>query len=153
MALPYERAEIQTWSRYLANSYRHWRNQDLVTIKNGKTVALSLFEAPCAIVSHGTQTDPIFNYANRCALKLWEMDWDIFTQLPSRLSAEPMHREERANMLAQLDTQGFVDDYQGIRISSQGKRFYIKQATIWNVIDDTGNSIGQAATFQNWTFL
>lgn len=112
-----------------------------------------MFEAPGAIVSHGTQPDPIFNYANRRALHLWELDWDTFTQLPSRLSAEPMHRDERAHMLAQLNTQGYVDHYQGIRISSQGQRFYIQQAVIWNVINDNGDRLGQAATFRDWTFL
>ncbi|MEM1310904.1 MAG: MEKHLA domain-containing protein [Cyanobacteria bacterium P01_D01_bin.71] len=153
MPSPYEHTAIQSWSRHLANSYQHWRQQELVAVKDQALLALSLFEAPYAIVSHGTQADPIFNYANRCALTLWEMDWDSFTQLPSRLSAEPMHRQERTRMLSQLETQGFIDNYQGIRISSQGRRFYIKQAIIWNVIDDTGHFIGQAATFQDWSFL
>lgn len=153
MTFAYEQPAVQSWSRYLANSYRHWRNQELVFVKDKAALARSLFEASCAIVSHGTQADPIFNYANRCALELWEMDWDTFTQLPSRMSAEPMHREERARMLAQLDTQGFVDNYTGIRISSQGQRFHIEQAIIWNVIDGDGKFIGQAATFENWTFL
>ena len=149
---PYQQPSIQTWSRHLAQSYRHWRHQDLVTA-NDPDLAQAMFEAPSAIVSHGTQPDPIFNYANRRALHLWELDWDTFTQLPSRLSAEPMHRDERAHMLAQLNTQGYVDHYQGIRISSQGQRFYIQQAVIWNVINDNGDRLGQAATFRDWTFL
>lgn len=150
---PYQRADVQTWSGSLAQSYQHWCHQDLVTVADPTAIAQALFEAPFAIVSHGTQADPIFNYANRCALNLWAMDWETFVQLPSRLSAEPMHQDERAQMLAQLNTQGFVDNYQGVRISSQGQRFYIKQATIWNVIDVQGRRIGQAATFQDWQFL
>ncbi|WP_204141815.1 MEKHLA domain-containing protein [Halomicronema sp. CCY15110] len=150
---PDQQSQAQLWSRQLAHSYQHWRHQPLVTVTELQTLAQALFEAPVAIVSHGTQADPIFNYANRCALNLWELDWDTFTQMPSRLSAEPMHRDERAQMLAQLQTHGFVDNYQGIRISSQGQRFYIQQAVIWNVIDDTGTRLGQAATFANWQFL
>lgn len=137
----------------MANSYAHWRHEPLVTVTEPQTLAQALFEAPFAIVSHGTQADPIFNYANRCALDLWELDWPAFTQLPSRLSAEPMHRDERATMLAQLNTQGYVDKYQGIRISSQGRRFYIQQAVIWNVINQNGDRLGQAATFAHWQFL
>lgn len=153
MRLPYEHTAVQIWSRYLAASYRHWRQQELVTVDDAASLASGLFEASQVIVSHDTQADPIFNYANRCALQLWPTNWNSFIQLPSRLSAEPMHREARDRMLAQLETQGFVDNYAGIRISSQGRRFHIKQAIIWNVIDDTGRHIGQAATFQNWTFL
>lgn len=150
---PEQHPQVQLWSQQLASSYQHWRHQPLVTVTESQTLAQALFEAPVAIVSHGTQADPIFNYANRCALNLWELDWDTFIQMPSRLSAEPMHRDERAQMLGQLQTHGFVDNYQGIRISSQGRRFYIQQATIWNVIDDTGTRLGQAATFANWQFL
>jgi len=145
--------QVHLWSRHLAYSYQYWRHQPLVTVTKSQTLAQALFEAPVAIVSHGTQADPIFNYANRCALNLWELDWDTFIQMPSRLSAEPLHRDERAQMLTQLQTHGFVDNYQGIRISSQGRRFYIQQATIWNVIDDTGTRLGQAATFSDWQFL
>jgi hypothetical protein len=31
------------------------------------------FEAPIAVMSHGTAKEPIFNYANRTALNLFEM--------------------------------------------------------------------------------
>ena len=154
MSIPLDQQpQVEIWSRHLAHSYQHWRHQPLVAVGQSPALAPALFEAPFAIVSHGPQADPIFNYANRCALTLWELDWDAFTQMPSRLSAEPVHRDERAKMLAQLQTQGFIDNYQGIRISSQGRRFYIQQAIVWNVIDDAGVYLGQAATFNKWQFL
>ena len=37
-----------------------------------------------AIVSHGLQKDPIFNYANLAAQKLWKLSWEEFIQLPSK---------------------------------------------------------------------
>ena len=46
---------------------------------------------------------------------------------------------------------GFVDDYQGIRISRTGKRFRIEQAIVWNLVDDQGRHAGQAATFDHWS--
>ncbi len=55
---------------------------------DGKTVWERLKFAEFAVVSHGTESDPIFNYANPTALKLFEMDFESFTQLPSRKSAE-----------------------------------------------------------------
>lgn len=141
------------WAELLITSYRHWTGQDLVLPETRQEQAERLFQAPFVVVSHGTQPDPIFNYANQTALSLWEMDWSTFTQTPSRLSAEPLHRDERARMLAQLDSQGYVDHYRGIRISSQGKRFRIDQAIIWNIFDGEGTRLGQAASFAEWVFL
>ena len=94
-----------------------------------------------------------FNYGNAAALRLFEMTWAEFTALPSRLSAEPTHRDERARLLDTVARQGFIDDYRGIRISKSGARFTIEQATVWNVIDDSGTLVGQAATFSAWTPL
>jgi len=115
--------------------------------------ARRLFEATFVVVSHGTEADPILNYGNRLALQLWEMDAEAFLMTPSRLTAEPMHREERARLLERTLRDGFVDDYRGVRVSRTGKRFFIERALVWNVIDDVGLHRGQAATFGSWTPL
>lgn len=73
--------------------------------------------------------------------------------MPSRLSAEPIDREARALMLQQAAAKGYIDNYQGVRISSTGKRFLVEKAVVWNLQDNSGNKCGQAATFANWTFL
>jgi len=52
---------------------------------DGAGAAKELFDAPFAVMSHDMSDDPIFNYANRAALALFEMDWSEFTSLPSRL--------------------------------------------------------------------
>lgn len=118
-----------------------------------QTFAKKLFEAPFAVVSHDTQDDPVFNYANRKALELFEMDWQEFTSLPSRLSAEAVNREERQRLLDQVSRDNFIDHYQGVRISKQGRRFLIKNAVVWNLIDEHGINRGQAAYFTDWEFL
>lgn len=113
----------------------------------------ALYRAPFGIVSHGTEQDPIFNYANRTAQKLFEMDWRTFTQLPSRKSAEPVDREERQGLLDRVSQNGYIDHYQGVRISSTGKRFRIENAVVWNLSDDRGIYRGQAALFHHWLML
>ncbi|MGB0713322.1 MAG: MEKHLA domain-containing protein [Gammaproteobacteria bacterium] len=113
----------------------------------------ALFEAPFAVVSHDTASDPVFNYANRTALRLFEMSWAAFTGLPSRRSAEPVNREERARLLSRVSSDGYIDDYRGIRISASGRRFWIENATVWNVLDADGCYRGQAAVFHRWTDL
>jgi len=112
-----------------------------------------LFHAPFVVVSHGTEADPILNYGNAAALRLWEMDWETLTRTPSRLTAEPVHRDERARLLARTRRDGYVDDYAGIRVSSTGRRFRIVQAIVWNLTDAAGGHCGQAATFDRWTPL
>ena len=115
--------------------------------------ARRLFESPFVVVSHGTEADPILNYGNATALTLWEMDLTTFVQTPSRLTAEPVHRDERARLLERTSRDGYVDDYSGIRISQSGRRFRIEQAIVWNLIDAAGQLRGQAATFDQWTPL
>ncbi|MDR3456535.1 MAG: MEKHLA domain-containing protein [Verrucomicrobiae bacterium] len=141
----------------LARSLKHWTGRDLLPgLPPGTTpaeFAEKLFIAPFVLVSHGTEADPVLNYGNATALKLWEMSWDELTRTPSRLTAEAPNREERARLLAAVTANGFIDDYSGIRISKTGRRFRITQATVWNLIDERGGHCGQAAMFSRWDFL
>src|SRR3989304_4186219 len=138
----------------LLDSYRYWTGMDLISQEGSPEQRVkALFKAKFAVLSHGTQEDPILNYGNQTALELWEMTWDEFTSIPSRLTAEPVNREERARFLAQVTHNGFIDTYRGVRISRSGRRFLIEQATAWNILDANGRSAGQAATFSHWTYL
>jgi hypothetical protein len=107
----------------------------------------ALWNAPRAIVAHGTEDDPVFFYGNRLALQLFEMSFDEFTRLPSRFSAEPLAREERAKLLERVSRQGYADHYSGMRIARGGKRFMIADGTVWNLVDEQGMYQGQAAVF------
>lgn len=112
-----------------------------------------LFRAPFVVVSHGTEADPILTYGNAAALTLWEMTIEELVRTPSRLTAEPVHRDERARLLERTRSHGFVDDYSGVRISKTGRRFRIERAIVWNLTDAAGVHRGQAATFDLWTPL
>lgn len=114
--------------------------------------ARHVFNAPFPILSHSAASDPILTFGNHVALELWEMDIATLRQTPSRLTAESIHRDERARLLERTSRDGFVDDYRGIRISTTGRRFRIEQAIVWNLHDD-GHLVGQAATFYHWTYL
>ena len=112
-----------------------------------------VFHAPFVLVSHGIEADPVLNYGNQAALALWEMSWAELTRTPSRLTAEPPNRDERARLLAAVAVRGYIDDYSGIRISRSGRRFRIAQATVWNLIDTNRQPAGQAASFSQWEFI
>lgn len=117
-----------------------------------ESLAEKLFEAPFVVVSHGTEADPIFNYGNRQALALWELDWQSFTRMPSRQSATPAERAARAKFLAEAKREGCTQNYRGIRTSSTGKQFWIENVILWNVLDEQQHLCGQAAMFDQWQF-
>lgn len=129
----------------IAESFSRLLGRPLVQAE-GDVVA-ALWNAPHAIVAHGTQDDPIFFFGNQAALTAFETRFEDFAQLPSRLSAEAPLREERQALLDRVSAHGFIDDYAGIRISAKGKRFRIENAVVWNLIDADGVRHGQAATF------
>jgi PAS domain-containing protein len=101
--------------------------------------------APFGILAHNTAPDPIFIYGNQVAQSLFGYGWDELTVLPSRLSAEAPEREERQRFLEQVQRNGFVSGYSGIRITKDGRRFRIENATVWQLVDDSGIHHGQAA--------
>jgi hypothetical protein len=150
----WRRPEVIEWSQWLLDSYRHCVGRELMQRVGGpEEQAQALFTASIVVVSHGTQDDPILNYGSQLALTLWEMTWEQLVQTPSRLTAEPVNRAEREWMLERARAQGYLDNYQGIRISSSGRRFLIERAIVWSVVDQAGRRVGQAATFSRWTFL
>jgi hypothetical protein len=150
----WQQPEIIRWMQIVTANYRQLLGKNLVdSVDTPEQLSKALFYAPFVLVSHGTQANPIFNYGNQTALQLWSLSWDEFIKTPSAVSAEPIAREERAMMLQQAKEQGYIENYQGVRISSKGKRFLIKQVTLWNLTDESGQKCGQAATYPSWEWL
>jgi len=138
----------------LSDSLKHWSGCGLMEDTPDPVMAArKLYFASFALLSHGTEADPVINYANHKAQELFEMDWASFTILPSRLSAEAPVRSEREALLKRVAESGYIDDYCGVRVSSAGQRFLIEQATVWNLLDNDGGYCGQAAMFSMWREL
>ena len=145
---------IMEWSQLLLNSFRHWTGHELLERAGDRaSQAHALFLSPFVVVSHGMEEDPLLNYGNQVALELWEMTWENLTRTPSRLTAEPTNRAEREWMLEQAKARGYLDTYRGVRVTSTGRRFLVENALIWTVVDSAGSTVGQAATFSQWTWL
>jgi hypothetical protein len=122
-------------------------------LPNTDKLAERLYYAPFVLLSHNTEPDPIFNYANAQGLQLFELNWQQLIALPSRASAETSNQAAREKLMAQVTAQGFMTDYCGVRVSRTGKRFEMRHAIIWNLTDSSGIYQGQAACFAEWTFL
>lgn len=150
----WKKPEIINWSQLLLDSYKRLLGHELIEREGtAEDQAKKLFLAPFVIVSHGTEADPIYNYGNQVLLDLWERDWDDLTKTPSRLSAEPILRRERQIILEKSAAQGYLENYQCVRISRTGKRYKIEDVTLWNVLDKQGKYCGQAATFSKWSIF
>lgn len=118
-----------------------------------RALGQALYDAAPVIVSHGVEADPVFWFANRTAQRLWELDWQHFTRMPSRQSVAADEHEDREELLRRAREHGYIDDYRGVRVSASGRRFRIEGVVLWNLDDAQGRRVGQAATFSQWSFL
>lgn len=146
---------VSDLSRHVAilqSSYLRWTGKSLLAPGVQNDAAVQWLESvPFAVVSHDTRADPVFNYANRAALQLFGMTLEQFTALPSRLSAGPVDRDERARLLERVGRDGYIDDYSGVRVAADGRHFMIRNATVWNLMDEDGQYYGQAAMIPEWS--
>jgi hypothetical protein len=152
----WEDLAIIAWAELLLDSYEQLVGRSLISRPGtDREQSKMLFYAPFVLVSHGTQTNPIFNYGNRTALDLWGLTWQELLETPSRatVQGEEIKIEERQKMLDLVKKQGYISDYNGVRITKNGQLFRIEKAIVWNIIDRDGIYCGQAATFAEWIFL
>jgi PAS domain-containing protein len=151
MSLPVDRAVLEEPTCLILANHRRLFGHDLVAPDDDPVS--SLFDAPRIVLSAlgPFGSDHLFNYANRRALELFDATWPSLIGLPSSASAEPVHRDERRRLLDEVGRHGFIQNYSGIRISQNGRRFRIHNATVFNLLDDAGHHLGQAATFEDWT--
>jgi len=131
----------------LAQSFERLTHQSLVPkeIRPDDAPRWLYEEAPFGILAHSTAADPIFVYGNKTAQRRFEYSWEELTALPSRLSAEAPERSERQRFLDEVQRNGFVAGYKGIRIAKSGKRFWIEDAIVWRLTNADGTYRGQAA--------
>ena len=137
----------------LLESYERLLHRPLLDVAGTSELSWQVYFGDFALLSHDTQAVPLFNYANKVALDLFELSWEELIVMPSRLSAEQPNQEERQRLLARVTKDGYIDDYSGVRISKNGKRFLIQRAVVWNIHDQLGNYYGQAACFKDWVRL
>lgn len=138
--------------KLLVESYERLTGQNLVPsgLNTEESARWLYTDAPFAILAHNTAPDAVFIYGNKAAQQLFEYRWDELTALPSRLSAEPLEREERQRFLERVELDGFITGYSGVRVAKSGARFQIMNATVWQLIDENGSHQGQAAMLPQW---
>jgi hypothetical protein len=145
--------EIIAHSELIINTYSNLLCEELLPLTDSSEEnAYNLYHFKSVILSHDGTANPLFTYANASAQKLWEIDWNEFIGLPSKYSAEEDRREERQKLLDGAAKNGYIKNYNGIRISKSKKRFSIEDAILWNLTKGK-LKVGQAVVFDKWAFL
>ncbi|MFN9661159.1 MAG: MEKHLA domain-containing protein, partial [Cyanobacteriota bacterium] len=120
----------KAFGRPLLAGVEPWRPQRLV--------AQELFAADRVVLAHDGGADPRLIYANAAALALWGRSWQEMIGMPSRLTAEPAERQERARALAIARQQEALVGYSGLRVAGDGRRFRLQGAKLWTLRDGQG---------------
>jgi PAS domain S-box-containing protein len=150
MIEPYDSA----FAALLADSYRRVVGASPPFAENASEVAAARWlytDAPFGVLAHDGAPDPLFVYANATALQMFEYSWDEMVGMPSRLSAPAADRGERDALMTGVLLRGYTNDYRGRRVTRSGRRFWIEDATVWNIVDHEGVFRGQAALIRAWT--
>lgn len=101
------------------------------------------------ILSHGTQTDPIYNYGNKASLILFDQTVDNLCKTASRYSTVESLMEDREQLIQQINDSGYGTISNAVRRTlGEEKLFVIETIWIWHVYHpDDGRRIGLAALY------
>lgn len=142
-------------ARAIVDSFRRRVGGDLVLVSpeiGPVGVHQALMTSSSVILCHDGNPDPRFIFANNAAAALWRTGVDDLVGMPSRLSAPPQMRAERAQALVKAAMDGALLGYSGERVAADGSRFMIIDATLWSV-DLPEGGFGQAVRFDTWHAL
>ena len=134
-----------------AFGYKLFKHEN--TTNSNQINSKKLFSLNKIVLSHDNTNDPLINYSNALALKLWDKTWAEMIGMPSRLTAPKNEQKKRARVIKDALLKDFSIGYDGIRVSGKGVLFRIKNVRIWKIWDENSNEYGQAATFSDWDWV
>ena len=101
-----------------------------------------------AVLSHGNQPDPVYNYINTAGHEIFRWPKEIYYRLPSRYSApDGALRNNRAQQIAATVVDDVTYIPEAVRVRYPNKTVIIREAVLWNVYDDAGYRVGQTVLF------
>ena len=139
------------WPYLVATSYRRLTGRNLAGSTGDETpeaVAAALAAASVPVLAHGLEPEPILHYVNPACARRFATTPDALLGLPSSATTLPDDRPQRTAAFEMVRRRGWVDDYSGIRVDRNSRRFEIVQGTIWEVRDDAGVRVGDAAVLE-----
>ena len=141
--------DIDEWVRLSSDSLKRLTGVSLLEVMDGVSTIHNVHDNErYAVLSHGNQTDPIYNYFNKGAFLTFQWPESEIYNLPSRYSApDGFVREDRTKMMQTVVDQQVRIIPIAIRQNKAGECFQLRNVTLWNVYDDDGIRVGQTAFF------
>ena len=133
--------KINKFLEFAEQSFNKYTDK-LLPLEKNKDLLSSFDECRLPIASH--DTNGFFNYLNKAALSLFKVTKDQVIGRSTTMTAPKSEQKQRNELLNQVNSHGFIDNYKGIRVTSDGELFQIEDATIWNVVDKNSHKMGQA---------
>jgi len=133
--------KINKFLEFAEQSFNKYTDK-LLPLEKNKDLLSSFDECVLPIASH--DTNGFFNYLNKAALSLFKVTKDQVIGRSTTMTAPKSEQKQRNELLNQVNSHGFIDNYKGIRVTSDGELFQIEDATIWNVVDKNSHKMGQA---------
>jgi len=90
---------------------------------DAERLANQLFAASTYCWPTGWKRTLVSSIANVAVLSLWGCEWTSLVGMPSRLTAEPSHRQSRVAVLKQALEQESMEGYTGVRVNHRGRRY------------------------------
>ena len=84
----------------------------------------SFNECSFPIASHDLHG--FFNYLNKAALSLFKVTLDQVIGQPTTMTAPESEQKERNELLNQVNSHGFIENYKGIRVALMESYFRLK---------------------------
>lgn len=138
------------WVQYILNGYEKAYNKQLISRDSTPLEqAIALANLPLTVLSHDFLRNPavpIFCFANKAGLESFQYTWDEFTVLPSKECVATPEEERTRNQFLESDPSTRAG-YSGTRRRKDGTLFTIKDVKLWELFDENGKLVGQAATY------
>jgi hypothetical protein len=140
--------DVNTWIQWSSNSLKQVYNQSLLELMRIDSIEQVHTHTRYAVLSHGTQDDPIFCYSNVAARDAFQYTEDEFYQLPSRYSAPGGgDRQSRQKIMEDANNSNLWIIPHGIRQRKDGSLFEFRDVILWNVYNPQGVRVGQSAVY------
>jgi hypothetical protein len=141
--------DIDEWILLSSDSLKRFTGKSLLEVMDGVSTIRNVHDNErYAVLSHGNQTDPVYNYFNKGAFLTFQWPESEIYSLPSRYSApDGFVRKDRQKMMQTVVEQNLVVIPIAIRQTKAGEFFQLSNVTLWNVYSDEGVRLGQTAVF------
>jgi hypothetical protein len=141
--------DADRWVHLSSESLKNFTGKSLLERLEISSVSQVHDHEGFAVLSHGVQDDPVYNYFNRAALLTFRYPESVVYRTPSRYSAPDGEERnvKRAQEVREALHQDLKEIPDAVRQTYSKDLIRIRDIVLWNVYDESGQRVGQTAVF------